>query len=503
MIRKMSESSHPTPTSPEFNFLRGSLWMLAMRWTVRLTGLVSTVILARLLTPADFGVVAIAMIVVNMLDMLRQTGQVLAIIRHPAPTREHYDSAWTVSVTIGLVVGLLIMAIAPFTNVYFHDSRSVVVMQCLALRAIIGGFENVGTLNFRRELRFDRHYLFNVYPKIASSALTLLLALIWRNYWALVAGILAGQLASNILGYVMQPYRPRFSIAKVSEIWSFSIWSLVRNVGSYLNGQIDLIAVGGIASAAALGRYAVADDLASSPIAEVNGPVVAALYPVMAKMQNDPAKSRELYMRAVAWTAVICSSTSVGVALVAPDLVYVVLGRNWLDATPLLGWLALSAGVIGLSGGAYGTLDAFGLPHVGARMQWVRLAYLTLVIIPVAVIWRNLEAIAIARLFVSAIFVPTLYTGVGRVLDIPLANYVATLWRPFAASAFMAAAVSLVAPLLNLSPYLRLPIEVFVGSAAYVGSIMLFWILSSRPDAPEQHVLALVRDGYLRVRALV
>jgi O-antigen/teichoic acid export membrane protein len=337
-------------------------------------------------------------------------------------------------------------------------------------------------------LRFDRYYLFNVYPKIASFIVTVVLAILIRNYWALVAGILSGQLASNVLGYIMQPYRPRFSVAKVREIWSFSIWSLIRNIGSYLNGQVDLIAVGGISSAASLGRYSVADDLASSPINELNGPLIAALYPVLAKIQHLPDKSRELYLRAVAWSAIVCCSASVGVALVAPDLVYVVLGKKWLDTIPLLGWLAVGAGILGLSSGAYGTLDAFGLPHVGARMQWVRLIFLALAIVPVALIWRDAESIAIARAFVAAVFIPTLFISVGRVLGVPLKQYFSALWRPFAAAATMALGVSMLNLFVHGPPIERLAIDVLAGAALYVGAIMCFWYLSSKPSSPEQDV---------------
>src|SRR5215469_12673703 len=130
------------------HMLRGSAWMVGLRWSLRITGVVSTVILARLLTPADFGIVAIAMIVVGMLEILNQTGQNLAIIRHPNPTSDHYNSAWTMSVILGLLVASLIYLIAPLTSVYFHDPRAIPVMQCLALRAAMSGFENVGIVDF-------------------------------------------------------------------------------------------------------------------------------------------------------------------------------------------------------------------------------------------------------------------------------------------------------------------------------------------------------------------
>src|SRR6476646_10453917 len=95
--------------------LNGALWMIALRWALRLTGLVSTVILARLLTPRDFGIVAMAMIVVGTLEMFNQTGQKLVLIRLEEPTDDHFNTAWTISFLLGLVIAVAILAVSPFT----------------------------------------------------------------------------------------------------------------------------------------------------------------------------------------------------------------------------------------------------------------------------------------------------------------------------------------------------------------------------------------------------
>ena len=195
--------------------LNGALWMIALRWAIRLTGLVSTVILARLLMPSDFGIVAMAMIVVGTLEIFNQTGQTLVLIRLENPTKEHFDTAWTVSFLIGLAIAAAILAASPLAELYFHEPKVEPVMQCLALRAILGGLENIGTVNFRRDLKFDRFFAFNVYPKLISFTVTIALAFMLRNYWALVAGILIGQLALIVLSYTMHPHRPRFTLSKV------------------------------------------------------------------------------------------------------------------------------------------------------------------------------------------------------------------------------------------------------------------------------------------------
>ncbi|MDE2181819.1 MAG: lipopolysaccharide biosynthesis protein [Alphaproteobacteria bacterium] len=484
------------------HMLRGSVWMIALRWSLRGIGVVSTIVLARLLTPSDFGVVAIAMIVVGFFEMLNRTGQGNALIRLTNPTREHYDTAWTISVLIGSAIAVGVVAAAPLTKIYFHEARSVVVMQCLALRALLDGAQNIGTVDFRRDLRFKMFFHFQVSTKIFQFVLTITLALLLRNYWALVGGIVGGQIARTALSYVLSSYRPRFCLKAAREIWSFSIWTFVRSIATYFQDQVDNIAIGGIAGAPTMGRYTVAKDVGSSPTAEITEPIIAALYPVMAKYQSDPAELRRLYLRTLGWSAMICASTGVGILLVARDLVSALLGPQWMTIVPFIGWLALGTAAETLRSGAYATLDVLGLPGIGARMQWVRLILLAVAIIPVAYITRDLISIAVARFVMAALFIPTLYTAVGGRIGVSASQYISALWRPFLATGVMALAVgglNLVFPTTGL---LRLGADVVVGVATYGASLLLFWDLSGRPMSAEQDLVKLLDQGRARFRRL-
>jgi lipopolysaccharide exporter len=423
--------------------------------------------------------------------MLSQTGQTLAIIRHNNPTREHYDSAWTISVLFGFAIGLAIVAVAPFTRIYFHEPRSILVMQCLALRAVLSGLENIGIVDFRRDLQFGLVFGYNVYAKLFSFCITIVLAFLLRSYWALVAGILAGQLAKSVLSYVMHSYRPRLSFRAVSGIWSFSMWTFVQSIGEYLSGQLDHVAVGGIAGAAAMGRYAVATDVASSPSYEINEPMVTVLFPVMARMQNDPALLRQLYMRTLGWSAVICASASVGVALVAPEMVRLVLGKQWLDVIPLMPWLALAAGMSGLRHPAFTILSAIGLPHISARMQWFRLFMVAVAVFPVAYLTHSLVLIAATQFATTAIFVPSLFIEVGRRVGVSPLDYLRALWRPLAAAGVMAIVVIFANRLLPISGNVKLAVDVVLGAATFGGAIVVLWIASGRPPAPEKDLVSL------------
>jgi O-antigen/teichoic acid export membrane protein len=467
------------------HMVRGSAWSIGFRWAMRLLGLVSTIILARLLTPADYGVVTIAMIVAGTLEVLSQTGQQLALIRHPSPTREHYDSAFTVSVLLGFVLGTAIWLTAPITVAYFHEPRAEPIVHIVAFRSVLRGFENIGVTRFQRDFRFRAQFVYNVTPSIVSFFVTLVAAFTLRNYWALVIGIMSEQAVTIVLSYVLEPYRPRFSVAKVREIWSFSIWSFMRNIGVYVNQNVDKFGVGGFAGAATMGRYEVATDLAASPTLEINAPMMNVLVPVMAKVQSDPERRRDLYLRVLYWSALICTSTAVGVALVTSDLVDLVLGPKWGDVKPLMPWLAFAFGTQAATANVYYVFDTVGRPKVSARLQWLRFLTLVAVVVPTAFLMRSAVAVAMGRFAVTLAITPFLFATIAPVLDVKVSDFVRTFWRPLAASLAMAVVVQSLNAFLPFSGPARLLLDVLLGASAYVGTVMFTWQLVGAPDGPE------------------
>src|SRR5262249_43311926 len=137
---------------------RGALWMVGMRWTIRAIGLLNTIILARLLTPADFGIVAMASVAVSLLDSMADFNVETAIVRSKVASRGQYDSAWTVQVTEGLVKTALLISIAPLLAGFYGDPRVALLVYIIALRPGIEGFENIGQVDFRRDLQFGKEF---------------------------------------------------------------------------------------------------------------------------------------------------------------------------------------------------------------------------------------------------------------------------------------------------------------------------------------------------------
>jgi len=217
--------------------MSGSVWMIAMRWSMRLLGLVSTAILARLLTPEDFGLVAMSAIAVGFIEIFSQLGVELALIRHPNPQRRHYDTAWTFNILTGLFLGAVMVLVAPYAVAYFGEPRVEPVLWVLALAPLIKGAVNIGTVDFRKDLQFSKDFQFNFIPRIAAFFTTITLALVFRNYWALVIGTMMHGVYMLIVSFIIHPYRPWFSLQEHRSLLPSSFWVVVKTMGDFVDRQ--------------------------------------------------------------------------------------------------------------------------------------------------------------------------------------------------------------------------------------------------------------------------
>ena len=481
----MSEPVAVVERSALRHLLHGSAWQLCLRWAVRLTGLVSTVVLARLLTPEDYGIVAIATLIYGTIEVFSQVGVSNSVIRHPNPTREHYDSAFTLCLLLGFVLSLVVLAVTPLTTFYFHEPRATPVLLVLALRSALGGLQNIAVVNFQRRFEFHKQFALNVSSTLIGFVSVLVSAFVLRNYWALVIGIMTKQIAQVMMSYILEPYMPRLTLSKISDLIGYSFWTLSRNIGNYAFDQVEKLAIGPAMGAAAMGRFEVGRDLAYSPIVEIVSPVSFTLFSVMARLQNDPQKRREVFLHALYWSALICSSMAIGMALVAADVVHLVLGAQWDSIAPMMPWLALSCGVVGLTSSIYSFLDSLGRANLSAQLQWSRVIMLALVAFPVTFYFRDLEEIALSRFVVCCAISPALFLTLTGPLNMSMRDFAVVLWRPFAAGLFMAVVVLAINALVPLTGASRLSVDVLLGALAFASSLMALWFIAGRPDGPE------------------
>lgn len=468
---------------------RGSAWMIGMRWAIRGIGLLSTILLARLLTPEDFGVVAMAMVAVALLEVFTHSGTDLALLRSTEPTREHYDAAWTLEIIQAVGLAIVLWFAAPLVGGHFEDERVTNVIRILSLRALVGGFQNIGVVDFRRELRFGREFQFGVVKKLATFLVTVAAALLLHNYWALVIGQVLGRVIEVFVSYRMSAFRPRLSLARVGDIWGFSKWLILSRFARLLNRQFDRWVVGSIGGATAMGHYYVASDFGSAPSDEVVLPMSRAAFPVYSRLQDDPVALVDAFRTVLASMTAISFVMGIGMAVVADNFVRVVLGSQWLEAIPLIPWL----GAFGALYGVIHTLDAFLLATGRERLAALMTVASAILVIP-ALWWGGkvggVEGIAAAKTLTALAFVVALAVAATRRPPLTLQVLWQSVWPALTATAIMAGVVTVLqaghpAP----SPLLGLFRDVCAGAITYFCATLILWFLRGRPEGVERSVL--------------
>ena len=461
---------------------KGAFLVVTGRWTIRGIGLVSVVILARVLSPADFGLMAMAVAVVALTEVLGGTGTIAAIVRHPNPIRKHYDSAWTIRLGIHLCIALVLFLAAPWGAAYFQEPTVEWMVRVLSIRPLIAGFSNIGVADFLRDLDFGKDLRLNVSARLVAFIVTLCAAVIFLDYRALVCGALASGAAYTGLSYLMSSYRPRLSLAAARELMGFSGWMVVTSIAQTVSSQVDRVVVGRIAAPAGAGIYATSQDIGRIFTVDFAGAIGRALMPSAAKVLDDPGRIRRVQVTSAGAFGIIGSSFGFGICATASDFVQVVLGSQWTEAVPFIEILALAAGAVAV--GEFATPFLLATARVRALALWRTSQACVLVgALVVAAELGGPNEVALSRLAVATVFAPVAILVVYRgSLSASLA-VLAAVARPLIAGAAMFLIVGAL-QVDDLRPaILSLTLDAAIGSLAF--GILLYGIWWLIPTAPE------------------
>lgn len=485
----------------------GAAWMVLFKLSERTLSLVSMLVLARLLVPADFGLVAIASSVIAFLEVFIALGLDVALISKPNVTREHYDSAWTFKVLLGLGVALLLLILSGPAAWFFNEPRVSDVIRVLAIGSFVQGLENIGVVDFRKELRFATEFRFQIAKRVIMLAVTLPLAFTLHNYWALAIGAVSGRVAWVLLSYLAHPFRPRFSLAKVRDLLSISGWLVLSSTLYYFREQSSNIALGRLAGPRATGLYTLSYDFASLPTQQLIAPINRAVLPGLVKLSAQPAELARSALTVFALTATLAIPAGVGLAATAPIVVPLLLGHQWLDAVPVLQLLALASSTTALLSSSWAAFLALQSPRTPALVDCGFVAILAVLLIVLCPRF-GAQGAAAAALITAVLIVPVNYALLFRKLKLRLRGLPAIVVRPVIASTVMYFAlrqpVTAMMSTSSAGMLVALLALIAIGSIVYLIVLTLLWILWRRPAGPETLALEWIEPRLPGVlRALV
>lgn len=478
---------------------KGAGWLMGWRLASRVLGVVSTVVLVRLLAPSDFGLVALATSFSLAIDALSYVGVQDALIRETAVDRAMYDTGFTINLLRGLATAALIALCAWPAARFFGDPRLTTIFFALALSLLLTSFENIGTIDFQRDLTFNKQFQLLVLPRIISILVSLTCAVIWASYWALIAGFLTNRAMRLVFSYVFHPHRPIITLRAWRRLISFSLWSWALSMTALVHARIDTIVIGGFLNPTQVGLYSVANDVGSMPSTEVVEPLSRALFSGFANARRAGGSVADAFFRAISVIFLFTLPAGVGMALIAHPFMHLTFGARWDATIPLVQIFAIigTFRVIAAISGVL--LMAEGVPHIGFRVEVasvvIRLISLLALVPSFGILGAGI-AVGICGFAEEIIYLTVTF----RRLHLRAIALIHNTWRPLLATAAMAALLlwtgtarpdaAAVGPWLLAS---HIVVAITLGAAAYSGSLLLAWLAAGRPSGAETYVLNTAR----------
>ncbi|KKC26058.1 oligosaccharide flippase family protein [Sphingomonas sp. SRS2] len=319
----------------------GAAWMVAWRMGARVIGLASTLVLARVLAPADFGLVAMAMVFAGAIDSLSQFGLAEALIRREEHDENLLNAAFSIQFIRGLATALIIAGVAWPASVWFNEPRLFYMLLPLAAGSILSGLENIGIVEFRRNIRFDMEFRLLVTPRILQVLVTILLAFTLQSYWALIGGIVFGKLARLVMTYSFHPYRPRFSLTGWRELMGFSFWTWLGGLVTMVWERADSFVIGPVVGASVLGIYLLGVEIAILPVTELIAPATAALFAGIARARSRDSGISDRALPLISLVLLLVAPLAITLSATSGYVVNVLLGAQWKAAQPLISIFAM------------------------------------------------------------------------------------------------------------------------------------------------------------------
>ena len=454
---------------------RGIFWNFLTYGLGRAGVLLTTSILARLLSKDDFGLVAIAVVAINYFGVIKDLGLGVALIQRREDVNEAANTVFTINIILGFFLSAAIIPFAPLFAGYFNNPMIIPVLRWLGASFAINALGSVHNIWLMRELDYRRKFIPDMGNTVVKILVSIGLAFGGFGVWSLVFGQILGALASVVLVWIILPWRPRLTLNKkiIASLLKFSRSIIGGDILTVVIDSLDYIIVGRLFGLAQLSVYTLAYRLPEMLVIGNLWVLGAVIFPTFSSIQDRPDEMRRGFLTSVRLIALIIVPICLGLVIAADPIVRVLFGNQWLDVIPLLRVLAIYAWVYSLGYHIGDIYKAIGRPDI-----LLKLTIFTLIILAPAMLigsrfgllgiaWGHLIAVLIRR--IVSLRIAT------RFIDVSFVDIISEL-KPSLQGGLLMAPITLTVLILTaaINSVLQLVLVVVSGAISYL--CILWWV---------------------------
>lgn len=359
-------------------------WLGLLRISTRGIAFLRLAILARILSPAQFGIFGIATLVLALLEVFTETGINVFLIQKKNDSNSYISSAWVVSIIRGCIISLVLILLTPFITGFFNspDSRSVLFL--IAVVPFLRGFINPSIITIQKEIQFQKEFYLRSVLLLVDASVVIIAAFITRSAESFVYGLIFSAIIEVILSFAF--FRPwpslSFEFDKIKHIINRGWYVTLTGIFSYFSDNGDNLSVGKIMGASSLGLYQVAYRISTLTISEITEVVNKVTFPVYSKFADDRKRLFSAFMKVSAISSLVAVVAGILIFIFSKPIVLIIAGENWLSITPVVQVLAIYGIIRTLFGNFSSLFLSMERQDYVAKMTFVRVVALLIVVVP-------------------------------------------------------------------------------------------------------------------------
>jgi O-antigen/teichoic acid export membrane protein len=417
--------SHSESDTFKTKVKRGTVWTLGLTVWTRGIGIITSVVVTRLLNPDDFGLMAIATAIVAIMTGVTATGFNTAIIQKQNRPELLLDSAWTMELIKGLVLFGLIYFTAPLVSNYYSDPALTLMLRVLGLTFFLKGIENIGVIWFRKNLDIRKEFVLNAVPDMFYFIVVIALAFYLRSVWALVLATVLSVAIKTVFSYIIHDYRPRIKVnlSHFQDLFSFGKWILGGSIVVMARTHGVSLFIAKYFNVGILGVYNRGTVFSQKIFNELTQTLWKIGFPAFSQLSINLTKFKEVFLIALRLITTIGFPMAIGLYVLTPEIVNYLLTEKWNSIIPVVQLFSLSAipGFIQTPVGI--SYQSLAKPDINTKLAIINLTLFVILIYPVSVRF-GIEGIILTSLFCNLLILPIGWIKMNKILGIRTIEFI-------------------------------------------------------------------------------
>lgn len=453
--------------------MRSLLWKLMERTGVQGVQFILQIILARLLTPNDYGIISLITIFIALANVFIQSGFNTALIQKKDTTEEDFSSVFYLSLLVAGILYIILFISSPYIAKFYGIKELIPVLRVLSIILFFGAINSIQNAVVSRTMNFRKLFTSSIFSAIISGVIGIILAYLGFGVWALVAQQIINQISITIILWFTLKWRPRlvFSITRIGSLFSYGWKLLVSSLIDTLYMNLRSLIVGKVYTSEMLAFYNRGDQFPQIIVSNINGSIQSVMLPTLSLEQDNKKRVKELVRRSIVTSSFLLFPLMIGLAVIAEPLIKILLTEKWLSCVPFMQIFCLTYALWPIHTANLQAINALGRSDIYLKLEIIKKIVGTTILI--ISMFYGVYAIAIGGLLSGVIssFINS-YPNL-RLLDYSYKEQIKDIIPSLLLSIIMGGIVYSIL-FFNMSPYLTLIIQILVGAIVYISLAKLF-----------------------------